>query len=47
MNGGWNNKSAEIPANIDKLISTARVNNCWIYHESKKTFYTPEELNVE
>lgn len=47
MKGGWNNKTNDIPANIDKVISTARVNNCWIYLESKKQFFTPDELDQQ
>jgi hypothetical protein len=46
MNGGWNNKNESIPANIDKIISDARVNNCWVYLVSTKTFYTPDELET-
>lgn len=40
----WKSNQNSIPSNIDSIISTAKVNNCWIYIESKKTFYTPDEL---
>lgn len=45
MNGGWNNRAKNVPSNIDKIISEARVGNCWIYIQSLKAFYTPEELD--
>ena len=46
MNANWKSNNTNIPANIDKIISTARVNNCWIYLESKKIFFTPDELDL-
>ncbi|MGJ1204173.1 hypothetical protein [Sphingobacterium lactis] len=43
----WLTKKKEIPSEVLALIKDARVNGCWIYHESKRTFYTPEELEAQ
>lgn len=45
MSIDWKSNKSKVPSNINTIISTARVNNCWIYLESKKIFFTPDELD--
>lgn len=33
-----------IPADIYALIRDAEVNGCWIFHQEKKLFFTPDEF---
>lgn len=44
MQSNWNQRKKEIPSDIASIISTARVNNCWIFYEKSKSFFTPEEF---
>lgn len=44
MKGAWNNRKKDLPADVAALISNARVNNCWIFYEKSKRFFTPEEF---
>lgn len=33
-----------IPADVYALIRDAEVNGCWIFHQEKKLFFTPDEF---
>lgn len=44
MEKAWLNRKQEIPPDVASLISTSRVNNCWIFHIKPKEFYTPTEF---
>jgi len=40
----WLKKQKETPSDVISLAKNARVNGCWIYHEKKQKFYTPDEF---
>lgn len=43
----WHRKEPqkkEMPSRAVALYKDAKVNECWIYHISKKKFYTPDEF---
>lgn len=41
----WRVKEKEgIPAEVTSLHRFAIQNNCWIYHDNTRIFYTPEEF---
>ena len=44
MKAAWTQRKKEIPSDMASIISTARVNNCWIFYEKGKHFFTPDEL---
>jgi len=40
----WINRNKQTPSDVVSLIKTARVNGCWIFHERRQRFYTPDEF---
>ena len=44
MEKPWLAEKKEVPPEVLAIIKNARVNGCWIYRESAKEFYTPEEF---
>ncbi|WP_447768356.1 hypothetical protein [Sphingobacterium faecium] len=40
----WLDKKREIPTDVRSLINLARENNCWIYEQKTRIFYTPDEF---
>ena len=44
MEPAWRNKIKEIPSNVKAIYQDAQLNNCWIYHQTTRKFYTPAEF---
>lgn len=40
----WLNKKKETPGDVISLFNLAKLNNCWIYHNRTRIFYTPDEF---
>ncbi|UXD67732.1 hypothetical protein [Sphingobacterium faecium] len=43
--GAWGiEEKKEVPAEVTSLYRFALQNNCWIYYDHNRVFYTPEEF---